>query len=68
MQLATADTTFVPACCLMCACARVTPVAVRGSGVLSSSARANCFIVLPEGTGQTAADEIVSVQLFDRLT
>jgi molybdopterin molybdotransferase len=47
------------------ACARVTPVAARGSGDLSSAVRANCFIVIPEGTGRTAVGELVSVQFFD---
>lgn len=38
----------------------------QGSGILSSLARANCYIVLPEGQGKVEAGEIVTVQLFDQ--
>ncbi len=37
----------------------------QGSGILSSLARANCFIVLPSEQGKVAAGEMVNVQLFD---
>lgn len=38
----------------------------QGSGVLSSLARANCFIILPTEQGKVAAGEKVQVQLFDQ--
>ncbi len=38
----------------------------QGSGILSSLARANCFIVLPSEQGKIQAGEIVTVQLFDQ--
>lgn len=37
----------------------------QGSGILSSLARANCFIVLPSEQGKVKAGEMVTVQLFD---
>ncbi|MEW6994066.1 molybdopterin molybdotransferase MoeA [Colwelliaceae bacterium MEBiC 14330] len=37
----------------------------QGSGILSSVARANCFIILASEQGKVAAGEIVNVQLFD---
>lgn len=37
----------------------------QGSGILSSLARANCFIVLASEQGHVSAGEVVSVQLFD---
>ncbi|MGF1546512.1 MAG: gephyrin-like molybdotransferase Glp, partial [Thiotrichales bacterium] len=40
----------------------VRPVGKQGSGVLSSMADANCFIVLPEDTGNVAAGDAVAVQ------
>lgn len=44
----------------------VTSTGSQGSGILSSLARANCFIVLASEQGKVQADEMVSVQLFDR--
>jgi len=38
----------------------------QGSGILSSLANANCFIVLPADRGKVNAGEIVTVQLFDQ--
>ncbi len=38
----------------------------QGSGMLSSLARANCFIVLASEQGRVAAGEMVTVQLFDQ--
>jgi len=38
----------------------------QGSGILSSLAQANCFIVLPSEQGSVSAGETVSVQLFDQ--
>lgn len=38
----------------------------QGSGILSSLARANCFIVLAADRGKVEAGELVTVQLFDR--
>jgi len=38
----------------------------QGSGILSSLARANCFIVLPSEQGKVQAGEMVTVQLFDQ--
>ncbi len=38
----------------------------QGSGILSSLARANCFIVLPSEQGKVEAGEMVTVQLFDQ--
>jgi molybdopterin molybdotransferase len=37
----------------------------QGSGVLTSLAKANCYIVLPAEQGSVEANEIVTVQLFD---
>ena len=37
----------------------------QGSGILSSLARANCFIVLASEQGRVKAGEVVNVQLFD---
>jgi molybdopterin molybdotransferase len=37
----------------------------QGSGILSSLARANCFIVLASEQGKVPAGDIVNVQLFD---
>ena len=44
----------------------VTSTGSQGSGILSSLARANCFIVLPSEQGKVQAGEIVTVQLFDQ--
>ncbi len=38
----------------------------QGSGILSSLARANCFIVLASEQGKVNAGEMVAVQLFDQ--
>jgi len=38
----------------------------QGSGILSSLARANCFIILASEQGRVTAGEMVAVQLFDR--
>jgi molybdopterin molybdotransferase len=38
----------------------------QGSGILSSIAKANCYIVLPSCQGKVAAGEMVSVELFDQ--
>jgi molybdopterin molybdotransferase len=45
----------------------VTPTGPQGSGMLSSMARANCFIVLPESQGPVDAGAWVQVQSFDDL-
>jgi molybdopterin molybdotransferase len=39
----------------------------QGSGILSSMAQANCFIVLPTDTGNCAAGDLVAVQLLEGL-
>ena len=39
----------------------------QGSGILSSMAQANCFIVLPADTDQRAAGDLVDVQLLEGL-
>lgn len=38
----------------------------QGSGILSSLARANCYIVLASEQGKVASGEMVTVQLFDQ--
>lgn len=38
----------------------------QGSGILTSIAFANCYIVLPSEQGRVSAGEMVDVQLFDR--
>jgi len=43
----------------------VASTGAQGSGILSSLARANCFIVLPSEQGAVKAGEMVNVQLFD---
>jgi len=43
----------------------VSSTGSQGSGILSSLAQANCFIVLASEQGKVAAGEIVAVQLFD---
>ena len=45
----------------------VFPTGDQGSGILSSMARANCFVVLEEPRGAVSAGEKVSVQLFEGL-
>ncbi|WDE12667.1 molybdopterin molybdotransferase MoeA [Thalassomonas haliotis] len=44
----------------------VTSTGAQGSGILSSLARANCYIVLPREQGRVAAGQQVRVQLFDQ--
>ena len=44
----------------------VTSTGSQGSGMLSSMAAANCYIVLPVEQGRVSAGELVSVQLFDQ--
>ena len=44
----------------------VASTGAQGSGILSSLARANCFIVLPSEQGRVKAGEMVNVQLFDQ--
>ena len=43
----------------------VTTTGAQGSGILSSLAKANCYIILPSEQGKVKAGEIVTVQLFD---
>jgi molybdopterin molybdotransferase len=43
----------------------VDKTGAQGSGILSSMARANCFIVVPSGEGVIDAGEEVDVQPFD---
>ncbi|MGL1956548.1 MAG: molybdopterin molybdotransferase MoeA [Colwellia sp.] len=44
----------------------VTSTGSQGSGILSSMAKANCYIVLPPEQGSVIAGENVTVQLFDQ--
>jgi len=44
----------------------VTTTGSQGSGILTSMAAANCYIVLPLEQGRVAAGEWVNVQLFDK--
>lgn len=44
----------------------VESTGTQGSGILSSLARANCFIILAAEQGSVQAGEIVRVQLFDQ--
>jgi len=44
----------------------VTTTGSQGSGILTSMAAANCYIVLPLEQGIVAAGEWVNVQLFDK--
>jgi molybdopterin molybdotransferase len=44
----------------------VSSTGSQGSGILSSLARANCFIILPSEQGRVQAGEMVTVQLFDQ--
>lgn len=46
---------------------QVKPFSYQGSGVLRSMSEANCFIVLPEETGNVAPGDTVEVQLFEGL-
>ena len=43
----------------------VSSTGSQGSGILSSLARANCFIILPSEQGKVTAGEQVTIQLFD---
>ncbi|MEI6894598.1 MAG: molybdopterin molybdotransferase MoeA [Colwellia sp.] len=43
----------------------VTSTGSQGSGMLSSLARANCFIILSSEQGKVIAGETVNIQLFD---
>jgi molybdopterin molybdotransferase len=43
----------------------VTSTGAQGSGILSSLAKANCYIILPRGQGKVVAGEKVNIQLFD---
>lgn len=45
----------------------VTLTGAQGSGILSSIAKANCFIVLAAAAGAVEAGEMVDVELFDSL-
>lgn len=42
----------------------VTPVGTQGSGDLAAFARADCFVVTPEGTERLEADEMVRILLL----
>lgn len=44
----------------------VSSTGSQGSGILTSIAFANCYIVLPSEQGRVSAGEMVDVQLFDR--
>ncbi len=44
----------------------VSSTGSQGSGILSSIANANCYIVLPACQGRVSAGEMVSVELFDQ--
>ena len=44
----------------------VTSTGAQGSGILSSLAKANCYIILSSEQGKVAAGEMVKVQLFDQ--
>jgi len=44
---------------------RVDPTGEQGSGMLSSMSLANCFICLPEQSGNVAAGSLVEVEPFD---
>lgn len=46
---------------------RVSTAGRQGSGILRSMAQANCFIVLPEDSGNVDAGAVVSVQPFSGL-
>ncbi|MEO8628210.1 MAG: gephyrin-like molybdotransferase Glp [Betaproteobacteria bacterium] len=39
----------------------------QGSGILSSMSQANCFIILPDAQGNTAAGALVDVQILEGL-
>lgn len=56
-------TRFVPAICTA-ATAEVEPAGSQGSGDIAAFARANCFLVIPEGTTKLAAGEIARILPF----
>lgn len=43
----------------------VSSTGAQGSGILSSLAKANCYIILPSEQGKVPAGAMVNVQLFD---
>jgi molybdopterin molybdotransferase len=43
----------------------VEPVSIQGSGAISGLVRANCFIVIPDGTDEVEQGAIVDIELFD---
>ena len=45
----------------------VISTGAQGSGILSSIAKANCFIVLAQQQGRVEAGEAVTIELFDEL-
>ena len=45
----------------------VTSTGSQGSGILTSIAKANCFIVLAQDQGRVEAGESVTIELFDEL-
>ena len=45
----------------------VTSTGSQGSGILSSMSMADCYMVIPEESGNIEAGETVKVQLFDEL-
>ncbi len=53
-------TRFVPSICAA-ATAEVEPVGSQSSGDVAAFARANCFVVVPEGTTKLAAGEIARI-------
>ena len=55
-------TRFVPAYCE--AGGEVGPVGTQGSGDIAAFARANCFLMVPEGEAGLAAGEMVSILIF----
>ncbi len=55
-------TRFVPACCE--ADGSVEPVRTQGSGDIAAFARADCFVVVPEGTESIEAGEMVRILRF----
>ncbi len=46
---------------------KVTSTGAQGSGILTSIAKANCFILLPQEQGRVSAGESVTIELFDSL-
>jgi molybdopterin molybdotransferase len=56
-------TRFVPSICAA-ATAEVEPVGSQGSGDVAAFARADCFLVIPEGTTKLAAGEIARILPF----